>query len=117
MAFTAKLAVSRPTWRWLIEQSAGVRATYVGKRFQVGGTYLTGPMGYAGTGDSPYRRIFGERLDPEAGRSLSTLWNGLLWAAVGVAALLFLVCCYLIVWALRASSRQSRASVVAYSSG
>ena len=25
-----------------IEQSAGVRATYVGKRFQVGGTYLTG---------------------------------------------------------------------------
>jgi len=34
----------------LIDQSAGVRATYVGKRFEIGGTYLAGA---AGTSDLP----------------------------------------------------------------
>ena len=36
------------------------------------GPLVVCPIGYAGTGDSPYRRIFGERLDPE----VVVYWTG-----------------------------------------
>ncbi len=36
------------------------------------GALVTCPMGYAGTGDSPYRQIFGPRLDPE----IVVYWTG-----------------------------------------
>jgi hyaluronoglucosaminidase len=39
------------------------------------------PMGYAGTGDSPYRRIFGERLDPD----VLVYWTGPEVVSIGIS--------------------------------
>jgi hyaluronoglucosaminidase len=45
------------------------------------GPLVVCPMGYAGTGDSPYRRIFGERLDPD----VICYWTGPEVVSVGIS--------------------------------
>ena len=45
------------------------------------GPLVVCPMGYAGTGDSPYRRIFGERLDPE----VVVYWTGPEVVSIGIS--------------------------------
>jgi hypothetical protein len=45
------------------------------------GPLVVCPMGYAGTGDSPYRRIFGERLDPD----VVCYWTGPEVVSVGIS--------------------------------
>lgn len=45
------------------------------------GPLVVCPMGYAGTGDSPYRRIFGERLDPD----VVVYWTGPEVVSIGIS--------------------------------
>ena len=45
------------------------------------GPLVVCPMGYAGTGDSPYRRIFGERLDPH----VLVYWTGPEVVSIGIS--------------------------------
>jgi hyaluronoglucosaminidase len=45
------------------------------------GPLVVCPMGYAGTGDSPYRRIFGERLDP----GVVVYWTGPEVVSLGIS--------------------------------
>ena len=45
------------------------------------GPLVVCPMGYAGTGDSPYRRIFGPRLDPE----IVVYWTGPEVVSIGIS--------------------------------
>lgn len=47
-------------------------ANLVARELEQPGPLVVCPMGYAGTGDSPYRRIFGPRLDPE----IVVYWTG-----------------------------------------
>jgi hyaluronoglucosaminidase len=44
------------------------------------GPLVVCPMGYAGTGDSPYRRIFGPRLDPD----VVVYWTGPEVVSIGI---------------------------------
>ncbi|HVM17953.1 MAG TPA: protein O-GlcNAcase [Gaiellaceae bacterium] len=44
------------------------------------GPLVVCPMGYAGTGDSPYRKIFGPRLDPE----IVVYWTGPEVVSIGI---------------------------------
>jgi hyaluronoglucosaminidase len=44
------------------------------------GRLVVCPMGYAGTGDSPYRQIFGPRLDPE----IVVYWTGPEVVSIGI---------------------------------
>jgi hyaluronoglucosaminidase len=44
------------------------------------GPLVVCPMGYAGTGDSPYRRIFGTRLDPD----VVVYWTGPEVVSIGI---------------------------------
>jgi hyaluronoglucosaminidase len=45
------------------------------------GPLVVCPIGYAGTGDSPYRKIFGERLDP----SIVVYWTGPEVVSIGIS--------------------------------
>lgn len=45
------------------------------------GRLVVCPMGYAGTGDSPYRKIFGERLDPD----VVCYWTGPEVVSIGIS--------------------------------
>jgi len=45
------------------------------------GPLVVCPMGYAGTGDSPYRRIFGPRLDPD----VVVYWTGPEVVSIGIS--------------------------------
>jgi hyaluronoglucosaminidase len=45
------------------------------------GPLVVCPMGYAGTGDSPYREIFGERLDPD----VVVYWTGPEVVSIGIS--------------------------------
>jgi hyaluronoglucosaminidase len=45
------------------------------------GPLVVCPIGYAGTGDSPYRRIFGERLDPD----VLVYWTGPEVVSIGIS--------------------------------
>ena len=45
------------------------------------GPLVVCPMGYAGTGDSPYRKIFGPRLDPE----IVVYWTGPEVVSIGIS--------------------------------
>jgi hyaluronoglucosaminidase len=45
------------------------------------GPLVVCPMGYAGTGDSPYRKIFGPRLDPD----IVCYWTGPEVVSIGIA--------------------------------
>jgi hyaluronoglucosaminidase len=45
------------------------------------GPLVVCPMGYAGTGDSPYRKIFGPRLDPE----VVVYWTGPEVVSIGIS--------------------------------
>jgi hyaluronoglucosaminidase len=50
------------------------------KEFEQPGPLVVCPMGYAGTGDSPYRKIFGPRLDPE----IVVYWTGPEVVSIGI---------------------------------
>ena len=45
------------------------------------GPLVVCPMGYAGTGESPYRRLFGERLDP----AIVVYWTGPEVVSIGIS--------------------------------
>jgi hyaluronoglucosaminidase len=50
------------------------------KEFPQPGPLVVCPMGYSGTGDSPYRKIFGPRLDPE----IVVYWTGPEVVSIGI---------------------------------
>ena len=51
------------------------------KEVEQSGSLVVCPMGYAGTGDSPYRKIFGERLDP----GIVVYWTGPEVVSIGIS--------------------------------
>jgi hyaluronoglucosaminidase len=51
------------------------------KEVEQPGPLVVCPIGYAGTGDSPYRKIFGERLDP----GIVVYWTGPEVVSIGIS--------------------------------
>jgi len=67
------------------ERPSGAAQADLSNRFQAAfaqpGPLVVCPMGYAGTGDSPYRRTFAARLDPE----IVVYWTGLEVVSLAIA--------------------------------
>lgn len=64
--------------------SAAAQASFTnrfGREVEQPGPLVVCPMGYAGTGDSPYRKIFGERLDP----GTVVYWTGPEVVSIGIS--------------------------------